>query len=81
VYGDQRKNDAVRHSKGDLDLVDTPTPESAHPLWMTWWHRVRQAFVHPSAQHQNTPEIPPAEPNLDVGEKHTFVDAAFSKRA
>jgi hypothetical protein len=89
VSGDQRENDAVRHAKGDLDVSDTPTPESARPLWMTWWHRVRQAFVHPPppAQHQSPPEIIPpatagAEPGLvDVGEQHTFVDATFSKRA
>ena len=51
---DQRKSDAIRRPKEDLNLVDGPIQESTRQLSVIWWRR--QGFAHLPARREGTPK-------------------------
>ena len=72
----QRKSDAIRRPKADLNLVDGPIQESTRQLSVIWLRR--QVFAHLPARREGTPKMFHIVPVLDS--EYTFVDATFSKR-
>jgi len=76
------EKDPECHLEANPDLAN---PESARrPARMIWWHRVRKVFAHlPARAHRRSISVLP-QAELDVlstRDRHTFVDAIFSKRA